>query len=143
MQGWVINRYKPSIVAATGGVLQEKVFLEVSQNLQENTCARVSFLIRLQLKLKATARNFIKKETLVQVFCCEFCEILWTTFLQNTSGRLLPEPYFFYKQLVYMQRTLGWQIAKQLSGIKHFSLRNNKNYRLKKSGFFSVVTNVK
>ena len=29
--------------AATGGVLQEKVFLEISQNLQENTCARVSF----------------------------------------------------------------------------------------------------
>ena len=26
----------------------KKVFLEVSQNLQENTCARVSFLIKLQ-----------------------------------------------------------------------------------------------
>ena len=26
----------------------EKVFLEISQNLQENTCARVSFLIKLQ-----------------------------------------------------------------------------------------------
>ena len=26
----------------------EKVFLEFSQNLQENTCARVSFLIKLQ-----------------------------------------------------------------------------------------------
>ena len=25
---------------ATGGVLQEKVFLEISQNSQENTCAR-------------------------------------------------------------------------------------------------------
>ena len=25
-----------------------KVFLEISQNLQENTCARVSFLIKLQ-----------------------------------------------------------------------------------------------
>ena len=33
---------------ATGGVLQEKVFLEISQNSQENTCARVSFLIKLQ-----------------------------------------------------------------------------------------------
>ena len=30
--------------AATGGVLQEKVFLEISQNSQENTCARASFL---------------------------------------------------------------------------------------------------
>ena len=34
--------------AATGGVLQEKVSLEISQNLQENTCVRVSFLIEMQ-----------------------------------------------------------------------------------------------
>ena len=30
---------------ATGGVLYEKVFLEISQNSQESTCGRVSFLI--------------------------------------------------------------------------------------------------
>ena len=35
------------------------------------------------------ACNFIKKETLAQVFSCEFCEISKNTFLQNTSGRLL------------------------------------------------------
>ena len=34
--------------AATRGVLLKKVFLEISQNLQENNCARVSFLIKLQ-----------------------------------------------------------------------------------------------
>ena len=34
--------------AATGGVLYKKVFLEISQNSQENTCARDSFLITLQ-----------------------------------------------------------------------------------------------
>ena len=34
--------------AATRGVLPEKVFLEISQNSQENTCARVSVLIKLQ-----------------------------------------------------------------------------------------------
>ena len=33
--------------------------------------------------------NFIKKETLAQVFSCEFCEFFKNTFLQNTSGRLL------------------------------------------------------
>ena len=33
--------------AATGGALWKKVFLEISQNSQENTCARVSFLIKL------------------------------------------------------------------------------------------------
>ena len=49
----------------------KKVFLEISQHLQENTCARNSFLIKC-----------------FQVLSCEFCEIykntvfaehLWTT----------------------------------------------------------------
>ena len=35
--------------AATGDVLQEKVFLEIPQNSQETTCARASFWIRLQV----------------------------------------------------------------------------------------------
>ena len=55
--------------AATGGALQEKMFLEISQNSQESTCARVSISIKLQ------ACNFVKIETLAKVFPCEFCEI--------------------------------------------------------------------
>ena len=54
----------------------KKVFLEILQNSQESTCAKVSFL-------QPQACNFIiKNETLAQVFSCEFCEI----FLQSTSG---------------------------------------------------------
>ena len=34
--------------AATIGVLWKKVLLEILQNSQENTCAKVSFLIKLQ-----------------------------------------------------------------------------------------------
>ena len=33
--------------------------------------------------------NFIKKETLAQVFSCKFCKIFKKIFLQNASGRLL------------------------------------------------------
>ena len=55
--------------ATTRVVLCKKVFLENSQNSQENTCARVSFLI-----------NFIKKEALAQVFSCECWEIFKNTF---------------------------------------------------------------
>ena len=33
--------------SVTGGVLKEKVFFAVSQNSRENTCTRVSFLIKL------------------------------------------------------------------------------------------------
>ena len=58
----------------------KKVFLEISQNSQENTCARDSFLIKLQ----AEACNFIKKKTLAQVFSCEFCEISKNTFSYRT-----------------------------------------------------------
>ena len=36
-----------------------------------------------------TSLQLYKKETLVQVFSCEFCEIFKNIFLQNTSGRLL------------------------------------------------------
>ena len=48
----------------------KKVFFRISQNSQENTCARVSFLI------KAWAYHFINKKTLAQAFSYEFCEIL-------------------------------------------------------------------
>ena len=59
---------------------EKKVFLEIPQNSQENTCARVSFLIKLQ----ATACNFSKKETVAQVFSCKFCEISMNTFSYRT-----------------------------------------------------------
>ena len=39
---------------ATRGVLWKKLFLEISQNSQENTCARVSFLIQLQVMINNT-----------------------------------------------------------------------------------------
>ena len=42
----------------------EKVFLEISQNSQENTCARASFLIKLQ----ASASYFHMKTTILAGF---------------------------------------------------------------------------
>ena len=55
----------------------KNVLLKISQNSQENTCVRVSFLIK--------ACNFIQKETLAQVFSCEFCKISKNTFSHKTS----------------------------------------------------------
>ena len=54
----------------------KKVFLEISQNSQENTCARVSFLIKLKKK---------KKETLELMFSCEFCEISKNIYFYRTT----------------------------------------------------------
>ena len=53
------------------------MFLEISQNSQENTSARVSYL-------QVSACNFIKKETLAQVFSCEFWEISKDIFFYRT-----------------------------------------------------------
>ena len=52
----------------------KELFLKISQNPQENTCARVC---------EGGTCNFIKNETLAQVLSCEFCEILRTPLLQN------------------------------------------------------------
>ena len=57
----------------------KKVFLEISQISQENTCARVSFLIKLQ-----AWDIFIKKEILAQVCSCEICEISKNTLSYRT-----------------------------------------------------------
>ena len=74
-----------SIEAVVQRCSVEKVFLEILQNLQEITCVRVSILMMLQ----AWACNFIKKETLAQMFSCEFCEISKKTLFTEISGRLL------------------------------------------------------
>ena len=58
----------------------------ISKNSQVNTCARVSFLIKLQ----GSTCNFIKKETLAEVFSRELCKISTNTFPYRTknSGNL-------------------------------------------------------
>ena len=59
--------------------LVKNVFSEISQNSQENTCARDSFFDKVA-GLRSKAFNFIKKETLAQVFSREFCQISKNTF---------------------------------------------------------------
>ena len=61
------------------------MFFEISQNSQKITCARVSFLIKLQ----AWVCNFIEKEALAQAFSFEFCEISKNTFFTEHLRWLL------------------------------------------------------
>ena len=69
---------------ATECVLQKKVFLKISQNSQENNCARISFLIKVAA-LRA------------QVFSCEFREIsvntLFTEHLLTTATIVLVQNF--------------------------------------------------
>ena len=60
------------------------------------TCARVSH----------DACIVIKKETLAQVFSCEFCDISKNTFLQNISGRLLL--FYFRKKKLHHRCLTGF-----------------------------------
>ena len=69
-----ITRTTPEAVVQRCSV--KKVFLEISQNAQENTCGRISFLIKLQASRKFQA-NFIKKPS-----STEFIEHLWLLLLR-------------------------------------------------------------
>ena len=51
--------------------------------------------------------------------------------------------YFFYKQPVYKQLAVGWQITKQISGLNPLSLSNIKKLQIKEKWSFSFVINVK
>ena len=68
-----LNEFKDAVVQRCS---VKKVFIEILQNLQDNTCTRVSFLIKLQaLRLCLT---------LAQVFSYEFCGISNNTFFYRT-----------------------------------------------------------
>ena len=58
----------------------KSMFLKISQNLQENTCARISFLIKYNC-------NFMKKGTLGQVLSCELYKNFKNTLFQRESAK--------------------------------------------------------
>ena len=72
------------------------MFLEISQNSQENTCAKV-FLI-------------IKKKILAHVFSCEFCEISQKTFSYKTppvAASWLKRPLTIVAKLFILDNSMG------------------------------------
>ena len=64
----------------------EKAFIDILQNSQENTCARVSFIIKLQA-LGLRPETLLKKRLWHGCFPVNFAKFLRTTFfLPDTSG---------------------------------------------------------
>ena len=61
-QPYIVAKYKASNCCKIEAVIQKcsvkKMFLKILQNSQENPCARVSFLIKLQLKKTLWHRCF-------------------------------------------------------------------------------------
>ena len=77
--------------AATRGVPFKKVFLEILQNSQENTCARVSFFDKVAGLRLAT---LLRKDTRTKVFSCEFWEFSNNTFFTEYL-QAIASVYFF------------------------------------------------
>ena len=80
------------------------VFSEISQNSQENTCARVSFLIKLQ-----AACIFIKKRLWHRCFPVSFAKLLRTPFLTE------------HLQWLLLKCILLWRNLKKISKISLFT----------------------
>ena len=78
------------------------MFLEISQNLYENTCARVTFLIKL-----SQPAFLLRKRLWHRSFPVNFAELLRIPFLQNTSGRLLLSGHCFIQKNPSPQVGLG------------------------------------
>ena len=74
--------FQQNTEAATRGVLCKKVFLEILQNSQENTCGKVAGL---------KSATLLKKRLWHRCFPVNFVKFLRTFFLQNTSGQVLLE----------------------------------------------------
>ena len=89
----------------------KKVFLEVSQNSQEDTWGC----------------NFIKKETLAQVFSCEFCKISKNTFLYRTPPVTASSYFEVHLRTAASERKFTWTFFSQdvFSKIKQKKPRSN------------------
>ena len=79
----------------------KKGVLRNFKNSLESTCARVS----ISIKLQAWACKFIKKETLAQVFSCEFYEIVKNNFFYRTPSVAASESW--YHSLFFLIFLLG------------------------------------
>ena len=121
------------------------MFLEILQNSQENTCARVSFLIKLQ----AYTATLLKKRLWHRCFSMKFAKFLRIPFLQNTSGWLLPEiklssqkknhqgkylnkslKFYVTRHLISDNQILGKSASNIHSHIIFFSSSTKKSYSL-------------
>ena len=97
-----VNRITPTeriiilsvLETATRRFSIKKVLLTISQNSHDSTCARVSFLIKLQALGLSPFFNkvaglrpttLLKQETLTQALSCEFCESFENTFFYRKS----------------------------------------------------------
>ena len=98
----------------------KKVFLEISQNSQGNTSARVSFLITLH--------------NLAQVFSCEFCETSNNTFPYRTPP-VFASVIYVASVSILLEMNLQRNVQDRSSG------KSNYNYLFAQLGWKVLSSN--
>ena len=73
----------------------EVFYKNVCQNLQENTCARVSFIIRLKA---SSFQLYLKKGLWTRCFPLNFTKFLKVTWGQNFIPVFMAYFYYFYRE---------------------------------------------
>ena len=102
------------------------MFLNISQNSQENLCQ--SLIFNKVAGSRPQGCNLIKKETLVQVFSCEFCKIYKNTFfIEHIRWLLLFYTHeefrlFFHLETVFLLYDLFKVARWSLSNMVHRQL---------------------
>ena len=102
-----------------------QVFLEISQNSQENTYARL-----------------LKKETLAQVFSCEFCEISKNTFFYRTrlvDWFWLLEYLFLVESRTIERGIFPYKTSLSKANFKTNRIRSTKWSYQKERGFATIL----
>ena len=80
------------------------MFLKIPQNLQENTCARVSFLIKLQAEATLQPATLLKKRLWHRCFPMNFAKFLRTLFLYSIFGGCYCKRWIMMNQNIKTRR---------------------------------------
>ena len=75
-------------------------------------CSVKKVFLQIHKKVRILACNFIKKETLAQIFSCEFCEISKNTFFTEHLWTIASHIFKFYKY--------SFRVAVKINILKRF-----------------------
>ena len=84
----------------------KKVLSKIPQTSQKNTCARASFLIKLQ----ASTFNFILKDTLTLLFSCYFTKFIKASFFLKKHWLTASERYEKLFDIIYIEPRMFWKM---------------------------------
>ena len=117
--------------AVTCSCSLENVSLKSSQNSQENTCARVSFLIKLQ---SSSMQVYYKRDSGKKAFSCEFGKTFKNTFFYRTPP-LAASVSINYWPEQYLQHTFEYTTW----DFRYSETALNKKSRWKKICVFQIM----